>query len=157
MFYTFSFCSQILLPSPDPSITWVVSTQADISERSRSFWSHLYSPVQVPVVWREYRPIHHLYRWPALHKQYIVYTVYLQCTCKSALHCYTVYGKWRTNVFFPLVGDILVTNWECIPENCVWRAFSSLKIHGKSFNFWALFLKNIFLQHSNCLSLVECK
>lgn len=89
--------------------------------------------------------------------RYIVYTVYLQCTCKSALHCYTVYGKWRTNVFFPLVGDILVTNWECIPENCVWRAFSSLKIHGKSFNFWALFLKNIFLQHSNCLSLVECK
>lgn len=61
MFYTFSFCSQILLPSPDPSITWVVSTQADISERSRSFWSHLYFPVQVPVVWREYRPMHHLY------------------------------------------------------------------------------------------------
>lgn len=81
-------CSQILLPSPDLSITWVVSTQADISERSRSFWGHLYYPVQVPVVWREYRPIHHLYHWPALPKQYIVYTVYrfLQCTgiCKSA-------------------------------------------------------------------------
>lgn len=84
--FSFSFCSQILLPSPDLSITWVVSTQADISERSRSFLGHLYYPVQVPVVWREYRPIHHLYRWPALHKQYIVYTVYqyLQCICKSA-------------------------------------------------------------------------
>lgn len=45
----FYFFSLFLLPSPDLSITWVVSTQADISERSRSSWSHLYYPAQVPV------------------------------------------------------------------------------------------------------------
>lgn len=108
MFYTFSFCSQILLPSPDPSITWVVSTQADISERSRSFWSHLYYPVQVPLLWREYRPIHHLYRWPALPKQYhgtlfilCTYNVHvnqyctvIQCTVNEESMCFPT-GWWQ--------------------------------------------------------------
>lgn len=156
--FTFSFCSQILLPSPDPSITWVVSTQADISERSRSFLGHLYYPVQVPVAWRENRPIHHLYSWPALPKQYIVYTVYgyLQCICKSA--CTVIqYTVNEESMCFPtgwwqLGYKLRMYSWKL----CL-KSFLLIKIHCKSFNCWALFLKNIFLQHSNCLSLVECK
>lgn len=110
MFYTFSFCSKILLPSPDPSITWVVSTQADISERSRSFWGHLYSPVQVPVVWREYRPIHHLYCWPALPKQYHG-TLFILCTYNVHVNQRCTVIQYTENEESMCFSHWLMTSW----------------------------------------------
>lgn len=91
--------------------------------------------------------------------RYIVYTVYLQCICKSA--CTVIqYTVNEEPMRFPpgwwhLGHKLRMYSWKLCLESFL--LVSLLKIHGKIFNFWAHYLKNIFLQHSNCLSLVERK
>lgn len=74
------------------------------------------------LVWREYRPKHQLYCWLALHKQYryIVCTVYLHVIVYMLIDKYRCTGnrQWRITVF-PLVGDILVTNWGYFGRLCL--------------------------------------